>query len=42
MERELQTNDLVELGTVSGDTAGDFGLPLESGGRMTRPGLIQD
>ena len=42
MEREPEANDLLELGTVSGDTAGDFGLPLESGGRMTRPGLAED
>ena len=40
MEREPQ--ELVELGTVTTDTAGDEGLPIESGGRMLRPGLVQD
>jgi len=39
MERD--ENDLVELGTVNGDAAGDWGLPLEAGGRMNRPGLDQ-
>lgn len=40
MEREPK--DLVELGSVSTDTAGDDGLPIESGGRMLRPGLTED
>lgn len=40
MNREL--DDLVKLGTVTGDTAGDWGLPLEAGGRMHMNGLEQD
>jgi len=40
MKREPK--DLVELGSVSNDTAGDDGLPIESGGRMLRPGLTED
>ncbi len=40
MERD--TNNLVELGSVSADTAGDDGLWFEAGGRMPRPGLEQD
>jgi len=40
MERE--TENLVELGGVSGDTAGDWGVVFEVGGRMHVPGLAQD
>lgn len=40
MERE--SNDLVDLGTVSGDTAGDRGLPIEPNGRMPVPGIGLD
>lgn len=40
MERE--TDDLVDLGTVSGDTAGDRGLPIEPMGRMPVPGIEQE
>jgi hypothetical protein len=40
MEREA--NDLIELGTVTADTAGDIGLPIEMGGREIWAGLQQD
>lgn len=40
MERE--TENLVELGSVSDDTAGDWGVVFEMGGRMHVPGLAQD
>ncbi|WP_337180532.1 benenodin family lasso peptide [Sphingopyxis granuli] len=40
MERD--TNDLVELGAVTEDTAGDGGPAFEPGGRMPHPGLTQD
>ena len=40
MERDNDT--LVELGSVSGDTAGDWGLYVEAGGRMPTLGLVQD
>lgn len=40
MDREL--NDLVELGTVTADTAGEGGPAFEPGGRMPHPGLAQD
>jgi hypothetical protein len=40
MERE--TENLVELGRVSDDTAGDWGIVFEVGGRMHVPGLAQD
>lgn len=40
MERDNDT--LVKLGSVSGDTAGDWGLYVEAGGRMPTPGLVQD
>ncbi|WP_311879942.1 hypothetical protein [Sphingopyxis granuli] len=39
---DIETNDLVELGTASGDTAGEHGLPLEMGGREDWAGLTQD
>jgi hypothetical protein len=39
MER---TNDLVELGSVSADTAGQKGLPFEAGGLQNIPGLSQE
>jgi hypothetical protein len=42
MTMEREPRELVELGTVTTDTAGDEGLPIESGGRMLRPGLVQD
>lgn len=42
MTMEREPKDLVELGSVSDDTAGDDGLPIESGGRMLRPGLTED
>ncbi len=40
MERE--TENLVELGSVSDDTAGDWGVVFEVGGRMHVTGLSQD
>lgn len=40
MDRE--TNNLVELGSVSFDTAGEHGLPVEMGGREDWAGLTQD
>lgn len=40
MERAI--DELVDLGTVSGDTAGDRGLPIEPMGRMPVPGIAQD
>lgn len=40
MERE--PNDLVELGTVTADTAGDWGPPFEPAGRMPRAAIEQD
>jgi len=40
MKREA--NDLVPLGTISGDTAGDRGLPIEPIGRMPVPGIARD
>lgn len=40
MERD--TNDLVELGNVTADAAGDIGLPIEMGGREHWAGLQQD
>ncbi len=40
MERD--TNDLVELGAVTEDTAGDWGPVFEPGGRMPHSGLTQD
>lgn len=40
MERDTET--LVELGSVTCDTAGDWGLYVEAGGRMPTPGLSQD
>jgi hypothetical protein len=36
------TNDLVELGRVSRDTAGQKGLPFEQGGLQNIPGLSQE
>ena len=36
------SDDLVELGSISDDTAGDWGPPFEPAGRMLRPGLAQD
>jgi hypothetical protein len=38
----IVTNDLVDLGTVSQDTAGEHGLPVEMGGREDWAGLTQD
>lgn len=40
MEREAE--NLVELGNVTDDTAGDWGVVFEMGGRMHLPGLAQD
>jgi hypothetical protein len=40
MERE--TENLIELGSVTDDTAGDWGVVFEMGGRMHGPGLVQD
>lgn len=40
MERE--TENLVELGRVTGDTAGDRGVVFEVGGRMHVPSLTHD
>lgn len=40
MERDNDT--LAELGSVTRDTAGDWGLYVEAGGRMPAPGLVQD
>lgn len=37
-----ETNDLVELGCVSTDTAGEHGLPMEMGGREDWASLAQD
>ena len=37
MDRE--TNDLVELGSVSADTLGDFGPPVEIGGKDLQNGI---
>ena len=42
MTMERETDQLVELGTVSEETAGEAGLPIEQGGRMLWPGLVQD
>lgn len=39
---ERAANEIIELGTVSGDTAGDDGFLIEGGGRQPRPGLEQD
>lgn len=38
----IETNDLVALGTVSQDTAGEHGLPVEMGGREDWAGLTKD
>ena len=38
----IEANDLVTLGSVSGDTAGEHGLPREMGGREDWAGLTQD
>lgn len=40
MEREIE--NLVELGSVSDDTAGDRGVGFEMGGRVHVAGLAQD
>ena len=40
MDRE--TNDLVELGSVSADTLGDFGPPVEIGGKDLQNGISLD
>lgn len=42
MTMEREENDPVELGTVSADTAGDWGPPFEPAGRMIRPAISQD
>lgn len=40
MDRE--TNDIVELGTVSADTAGEERFGIEAGGKELVQGLTQD
>jgi hypothetical protein len=40
MNRE--TNDIVELGSVSTETAGDFGPPVEIGGKDLQNGISLD
>ena len=40
MNRE--TNDIVELGSVSTETAGDFGPPVEIGGKDLQNGVSLD
>lgn len=40
MDREL--NETVELGTVSADTAGNFGPPVEIGGHERLAGIDLD
>ncbi|MBL0770017.1 benenodin family lasso peptide [Sphingopyxis sp. DHUNG17] len=40
MDRE--TNELIELGSVSADTAGDFGIGTEANGKVKLPGLSID
>lgn len=35
----IEPNDLVELGSVTDDTAGEHGLPKEMGGREPWAGL---
>jgi hypothetical protein len=40
MERE--TNELIELGSVTTDTAGDVPLGIEQGGKFEVTGLRQD
>ena len=38
----IDENDLVALGSVIRDTAGEHGLPMEMGGREDWAGLTQD
>lgn len=40
MDREL--NELVELGTVTTDTAGEVPFGIEQGGKILETGLRQD
>lgn len=40
MDREL--NELVELGSVSADTAGEVPFGIEAGGKILETGLRQD
>lgn len=40
MDRD--TNDIVDLGSVSTDTAGDFGPPVEIGGKDLQNGIGLD
>ena len=42
MDMERDHDTLVELGTVTEDTAGEGGPAFEPGGRMPHPGLAQD
>lgn len=42
MTMERETNELIELGTVTADTAGDWGPPFEPAGRMLRPAIEQE
>lgn len=39
---DIEPNSLVELGRVSADTAGEYGLPMEMGGREDWTGLTAD
>ncbi|BBB14050.1 hypothetical protein SPYCA_3308 [Sphingopyxis sp. FD7] len=39
---ERATNELIELGSVSTDTAGDVPLGIEQGGKFEVTGLRQD
>ena len=39
---KTETNDLVELGTVSADTAGEVPFGIDQGGKILETGLRQD
>ncbi len=39
---DIDTDDLVDLGSVTAATAGEHGLPMEMGGREDWAGLSQD
>lgn len=39
---KAETTNLAELGSVTQDTAGEHGLPIEMGGREDWAGLKQD
>jgi len=38
----MESIELIELGTVSGDTAGEVPLGIEQGGKFEETGLRQD